>query len=189
MTWNIRRGGLGRRGPSDTAALVAACAGLGADVLGLQEVDVRVRRSGRVDQPAAVAAGTGMAVVFGRALRLRMGGHYGNALAVRGRLLGSEVIRLPRHRRREPRALLVAVASVAGMAELAVGVTHLSVDRAEALDQLGAAVACLAPYRAPAVLLGDLNLGPEVAYGLLAAAGYTVVGGPPSYPADEPRAR
>src|ERR1043165_8639177 len=56
--------------------------GTGADVVLLQEVDKRTRRSGGVDQPAEYARRTGYHVAFGRSLDYD-GGEYGIAVLSR----------------------------------------------------------------------------------------------------------
>ncbi|MEO6120960.1 MAG: endonuclease/exonuclease/phosphatase family protein, partial [Acidimicrobiales bacterium] len=83
MTFNVRHG---RRpdGQVDTALLAGYLAGWRPDVLALQEVDVGVARSGRVDQATEVARAAGMTVAFGAACRRGIRGRYGNALLVRG---------------------------------------------------------------------------------------------------------
>ena len=58
-SFNILHGRSFDGGPASTERLVEACASLDADVLALQEVDRGQRRSGGVDQTAAVARGTG----------------------------------------------------------------------------------------------------------------------------------
>ncbi|MBA3654549.1 MAG: endonuclease, partial [Actinobacteria bacterium] len=105
-TFNIQHG----RGPDggvDAGALAVACATLDADVLALQEVDVDVPRSGRVDEAALVADATGMGVAFGPTLAIE-GGLYGNALLSRDQLHDVEHVSLPVPGTREPRAAIVA---------------------------------------------------------------------------------
>jgi endonuclease/exonuclease/phosphatase family metal-dependent hydrolase len=73
------------------AALVAATR---ADIALLQEVDRGTRRSGQVDQPAALAASTGFAVAFGKTLDYD-GGEYGIAVLSRWPIVDDTLIRLP----------------------------------------------------------------------------------------------
>ncbi len=60
-SFNILHGRTFDGGPASLERLVEACASLDADVLALQEVDRYQRRSGGVDQTAAVAEATGAA--------------------------------------------------------------------------------------------------------------------------------
>jgi len=166
VTFNIQHGRT-PAGRVDLALLGRVCAGFEADVLALQEVDVRRSRSGWVDTVARVRRATGMHGVFGRAIR-----GYGNALFSRAALDDVAVVRLPRHGRNEPRALLRATTS-----GLTFGVTHLSIDEAEARAQLAAALSCGLD-----VLAGDLNLRPDQLDGL-------VPDGEATWPADNPRIR
>lgn len=174
VTFNIQHGTGG-----DAAVLGRVCAGLAADVLALQEVDVRVPRSGFVDQVTTVARATGMHAVFGRTCRVGVVGRYGNALL--SRLPLADVVRLPLPRLdgNEPRGALVA--EVGGVT---VAATHLSIHQEESRRQLDALLAALRP---PWVLLGDLNRLPEQ-LGLPAGVS---IGDPtePTFPADAPRAR
>lgn len=173
VTFNIRH-------QTDAAAV---CAGLGADVIGLQEVDRYARRSGRVDQAAAVANACRMQHVFGRAHRLGLFGQYGNALLSRTPISDIDVLRLPRERNSEPRVALVA--STAG---LSVAVTHLGRDRAESAAQLAVVITALAARPPPRVVLGDLNRR-DHEVDVLETEGFAVARGGPTYPAEEPLLR
>ena len=173
-------------GSVDTDALAAYCAGLEADVLGLQEVDVGLRRSGRVDQATAVARATGMSAVFGAARRVGLWGRYGNVLLVRGHMREPETLALPRTGRHEQRAAVLATVEIGGR-RLSVAAAHLSVDRSEAATQLEAVVSALRARPAPRVLLGDLNLRPERAVPALERSGLVVaMTAAATYPAHAP---
>jgi endonuclease/exonuclease/phosphatase family metal-dependent hydrolase len=177
-------------GVVDTAAMARWCAGLGAHVLGLQEVDDRLRRSDRVDQAAAVAEATGLEVVFGPARRVGRRGWYGNALLAAGPIGDVEVVALPRRSwRREPRSAIVAGVTVGGR-RLSVAATHLSTAADEAAAQLAAVLGALMVRPAPRVLLGDLNLHPQQVGPALAATGLALADSVAfTFPALAPRAR
>lgn len=68
-TWNVQHG-LRPDGVVDVALVGATVASFDADVVALQELDVRARRSDRVDQPAAVASVARMRYEFAAARRL-----------------------------------------------------------------------------------------------------------------------
>lgn len=186
VTFNIQHART-RAGPVDNDALAFHCAGLGADVLALQEVDVALRRSGAVDQPWAVARATGLTPAFGPARRVGLRGRYGNLLLVRGRVHSAETLDLPRARRHEPRAAVLATV-VVGSDPLSVAATHLSsADRGEALRQLDAVLDALLALPPPRLVLGDLNLRPALAVPALERRGFSVAGtGTPTYPAWDP---
>lgn len=184
-TWNIRHG-LGADGRVDLVRTAREIAALGADVIGLQEVDVAFgERSHGEDQAARLAALLGLEVAFGAALEhppTTVGApprRYGVALLTRHHLETAQHHRLPAHPAAapgEPRAVLVARVRRADGAALDVLVTHLDhadprhrtaqvqglVRRTDELDP-----------EVPAVLMGDLNAdpaAPELA--ALAATGW-----------------
>ena len=180
-TWNVQHG---RRpdGEVDVALVARCCVALGADVLGLQEVDVGTARSGLTDLPAEVGRATGMAWAFAPAITLKGGGRYGNALLVRGSIIDLDVLELPG--RGEPRVALLARAEVDG-AGLSVACCHLGL-AGVAEEQLPVVTAALADRPPPRMLLGDLNLPPE----RIDVAGLDLVDrGGPTFPAFRPRVR
>ncbi len=180
--------------------LARTCAALGADVLGLQEVDVGTHRVGRVDLAGEVGAATGMAVTFGPT-RLLGPGRYGNALLARGELQDVELLSLPSkpplpfkaskplRTRDEARGAILASVVLSRGLRLSVAVCHLGLAPGEAETQLGAVLARLAGRPRPLVLLGDLNLPPEPVQAMVEAGGLTLVGGPPTFPGHEPSQR
>jgi endonuclease/exonuclease/phosphatase family metal-dependent hydrolase len=170
VTFNIRH----QAGAADV------CARLGADVIGLQEVDRRARRSGRVDEAANIADACRMHHVFAPAHRLGLRGQYGNALLSRTPIVDVDRLPLPRVRNAEPRVALVA--STGG---LSVAVTHTGGDRAESAAQLVVVLTALSGRAAPRVILGDLNRR-DHEVDLLETEGFDVAGGGPTYPAEDP---
>ena len=187
MTWNILHG---RRqgGPVDRALLRRSCAALGADVLGVQEVDVGTLRVGGADLVAEMAEAAEMASTFASVRSLAGGGRVGNALLVRGRLFDGEVLLLPGSKGTERRCAAVAGAELADGARLSVAVCHLGI-RGEGSQQLPAVLAALAERPGPRVLLGDLNLRPDAVAPAVESAGFRLVGGDLTFPADRPDRR
>jgi endonuclease/exonuclease/phosphatase family metal-dependent hydrolase len=142
-----------------------------ADLVLLQEVDQGTRRSGNVDQPAALAARTGFRVAFGSALDYD-GGEYGVAILSRWPILSDTLIHLPVEPPQaraggshEPRgALRARIDSPHG--RLTVFTTHIDASADDHYRrQEGRIVASLvadALHRDETVLLGgDLNSTPE----------------------------
>ena len=181
-TFNVQHG---RRpdGVVDVALLAETCAAFEADVLGLQEVDRFARRSRFRDIAADVATACGMAYTFAPVARIGPTGRFGNALLVRGAIGDVAVVPLPRRAGSEPRGALVVRA-----AGLSIAVTHLSRDRDESAAQIDVLLDALLDRPGPHVLLGDLNRR-DHEVGRLGERGLTVAGGPPTYPADDPRLR
>ena len=191
VTFNIKYGsGAGARPGDrvDVSRLVRTCAAFDADILALQEVDRRARRSGWSDQVGRIARATRMSAVFGEAARRPPLRRYGNALLARGRITDVEVVGLPRPSLGEPRVAILATVTVDGVA-VSVAATHLSFRKEEGRPQLDELVGRLGDRPAPRLLLGDLNLGPDVVEPTLAAAGYDIASTPPTFPAQSPRMR
>ncbi|MFL6242134.1 MAG: endonuclease/exonuclease/phosphatase family protein [Acidimicrobiia bacterium] len=195
-SFNIKNG-LSDDGSCDPDALVAACRGLRADVLALQEVDRGVPRSNEADQTSIVANGCGLTGIYAPARRLD-GGEYGNALLARGSFVDVEHVRLPVMPGNEARAVVLARVQVDDT-DLSVAATHLqnrhggppptSADAAEQLEQLEVVLAALARRPRPRALLGDLNMPPEVTLPVLQAAGYEVADSEPTVVVGAPKFR
>ena len=185
-TFNIKNGQNGN-GRVDLRRLERACAALAADVLAIQEVDRFARRTGFRDEMRLIARATGLEAVFGEAARKRWRS-YGNVLLARGPITDVEVLKLPRPSAGEPRVAIVARVTI-GRVAMSVGATHLSFRRGEGAVQLDVLLAALAERDGPRLLLGDLNIGPEVVVPAVEAAGYTVAPTEPTFPASAPRTR
>ena len=175
--------------------LARACSSLQADVLGLQEVQGGRRRTWYLDQGAVVARWTGARHASGPARHRGLLKTYGNSLVVRGRIGDATVLDLPRAEVREPRAAVLARVTVRGI-DVSVAVTHLQHRPKrfahlahDAPDQLRYVLDALRERPGPRVLLGDLNLEPDVTAAIFAAAGMTVAEHGPSFPAHGPRRR
>lgn len=157
-----------------TQFMAAQVAALGADVVGLQEVDRLAVRTRFAQQAGAVAraAGPGHTWAWAQGERIGLGGllgFQGVGLVVRGGIGDRERLQLPRlpppvgepmgkltGRRR--RVALVARAQPANGPEVTVAVAHLALSQPEAEAQLAAVLAALGARPGPHLLLGDLNL-------------------------------
>lgn len=191
-TFNIRHGRPPKARRADHPRLLDAVRSLDADVVALQELDRGTRRVGGVDQPDLIARGTGSHVEFAMAID-HDGGEYGIALATRSAPVRTEVLRLPGAG--EPRvALLTTIEHDDGddsPRRWTVGCTHLTTRPGEAVAQLRLVLAALAEMAGagPAVLLGDLNLGPDRVGPVLADAGWVAAPSGPTHPATRPDRR
>ena len=178
-TWNIRHG-RPMRGFTSNTGLAAGVDALGADVVGVQEVDHRVIRSWFADQPALIAgAANASAWHYRPARRLAVTGSDGIAMAVRG-AAAFRAFDLP-HRSGQRR-----IALLADLGAVTIVTTHLQNNADEARTQLAWLLDELAPITGPRVLMGDFNLRPDDIVAPLAAAGYALAGGGFTNPADAP---
>jgi endonuclease/exonuclease/phosphatase family metal-dependent hydrolase len=99
-TWNIRAG---RTAPIEEIA--TEIQGMGADVIALQEVDVVARRTGWVDQPAALADALGFHYAFAASIKWSEG-DYGLAVLSRWPIVDVQRHRLDGVEAAEPRIVL-----------------------------------------------------------------------------------
>jgi len=153
----------GLDGVVDVDRAAGVLRGAGADVIGLQEIDQGLPRSGRADQATALGERLGLDVAFHPTLE-RGGGRYGLGFAARDR---GEIHfeRLPRRGEEEPRGVIVARAS-----EVWFVVSHLSTDRISRATQTRALASVASGLDGPVVVMGDLNQ-PGGSLGPLAEAG------------------
>lgn len=105
-TWNIHHA-RGLDGRVDVARIAAVLRDTGADLIALQEVDVGVQRSDRVDIPAELARHLGMHAAFGKNID-HQGGDYGNAILSRWPIAASDNHHYAMLRAGEQRGLLRA---------------------------------------------------------------------------------
>lgn len=155
VTYNIRHGeGMDRVLDLDRTAEVLRR--LRPDVVALQEVDCRTRRSGGVDQAAALGERLGMQSVFGSFMDYQ-GGQYGCAILSRFPILRAQQIRLPDGH--EPRVALRADVETPSGEVVAFVCVHF--DWVEDDGFRFAQASFTADHRAsidgPAVVLGDFN--------------------------------
>lgn len=172
LVYNIHAG-KDAKGIDNLERVAALIQSVRADVVLLQEVDQRTRRSGGVDQPAELARRTGLNIVFGSSLDYQ-GGKYGIAVMSRWPIVADTMIPLrvepPQERSGgsyEPRGALRAIIETPA-GRLAIVNTHIDAsrdDRWRRQEIVGVlAVANAARALAPRVFLGgDLNSTPESA--------------------------
>ncbi len=159
LCYNIHHAeGVDRR--LDVERIARVIASVKPDIVALQEVDRRAKRTQSVDQPSELARLTDLHVVFGANIPLP-GGSYGNALLSRFPIARHENHLLPNPEGGEQRGLLEAEVAVgSGNQRLLVLVTHLDFE-ASGRQRLASAsvINALVAERAeqPALLAGDLN--------------------------------
>jgi endonuclease/exonuclease/phosphatase family metal-dependent hydrolase len=195
-TWNIAGARREATGQVDLAAVLAGAQALHVDVLAVQEVDRELARSGRIDQPRAIAEALGpdwswsyAPALVGDDFRPLTGPDpggpaYGNLLASRLPLEAVEHLRFPPAGGGEQRTALIGAVGV-GSRSLTVAGTHLSNKQGYNVRQLRELERVLEELVGPRLLLGDLNL---TALALLVASrrGWAGVGGGATFPNSRP---
>lgn len=154
-SYNIRHG----RGMDDTVDLARTAAVLRAltpDVVGLQEVDHTVQRSGRVDEARALGDLLGMQHAFG-AFMPYQGGEYGLAILSRFPITRATPVRLPDGN--EPRVALAAELRLPDGSALMVVNVHFDWVESDSfrIRQATVLTTVLDTLSIPYILLGDFN--------------------------------
>lgn len=152
VSYNIRAG-LGLDGVRSIRRIAEVLLPLNPDVICLQEVDQRMRRSWLSNQPKYLGVRLGMQAVFQRNL-VQGAGAYGNCILIKPSVLHCREHSLPGHG--EPRGLL-EVTSKFDQTEVTLFCTHLSTEVNVREGQAAAVSEILRSVRSPKVLCGDMN--------------------------------
>ncbi|BCU77520.1 endonuclease/exonuclease/phosphatase family protein [Luteolibacter sp. LG18] len=158
VSWNLHHGE-GSDGKQDLARIAAVIQSQEPDVVVLQEVDNKCKRSGGVDQAAELARLTNLQYVFGKAMD-HDGGEYGQAILSRFPLSDLKIHKLPGEG--EPR-IAISARTETPFGPLTVAGVHLDYgDPARQLVQAQVASAALLEVSTgPIVLAGDFNATAE----------------------------
>lgn len=151
MTYNIRHGE-GMDNVLDLDRQAAVIQNATPDVVGLQEVDSCVKRSGYIPEAAILGNKTGMYATFGPAIPLT-GGKYGVAILSKEKPLSHHNIPLPGA---EKRTLLVCE-----FQEYVFACTHLDLEEANRLASLDIILEEAAQWEKPFFICGDWNDQPS----------------------------
>lgn len=163
LSYNIHHAA-GVDGKLDVERIARVIQSVKPDLVALQEVDQKVKRSQTIDEPAELARLTKMHVAFGANIDLQ-GGHYGNAILSRFPIARHQNHLLPRIDQSEQRGVIEAEITLPEMKQpLLFLATHFDFrsDERERLESV-AVINKLADKHAelPALLAGDLNATPE----------------------------
>jgi endonuclease/exonuclease/phosphatase family metal-dependent hydrolase len=199
MSYNIHVGvGMDKR--QDLQRIAEVIKNNRCDLVGLQEVDRGVERTGRVDEIRELARLTGMDYAFAHNLDYQ-GGQYGVAVLSRYPILAIDHRRYSSPLGHERRGFIRVEVEVRGR-RLSFVTTHLDYQSAEGRGyEARQLLKALEEVGGPLILTGDFNEEPAgVAYELLLKSGYadawrgcaacaqTAAAGL-SYPADKPKKR
>jgi len=190
LSYNIRHGE-GMDGKVDLERIAKVIGSVKPDLVALQEVDQKTRRTGEVDQPAELARLTGMHPVFGGNIPFQ-GGRYGNALLSRLPVKRSENHPLPTFYQGEQRGVMEAeIEASGGHPPILFFVTHLdyrgnSRERPASAERINGLVAKASDR--PAVVTGDLNdrIGSETLKGFETTWSRVNAAEQPTFPSDKP---
>jgi endonuclease/exonuclease/phosphatase family metal-dependent hydrolase len=156
MTYNINHG-LGIDNKLDIDRIASVIAASGADIVGLNEVDNRMLRSGFRNQVKLVADKLGMNYIFGSAMNLGIG-NYGNAILSKFPIKEVKNYRLPGKIGLEPRALLETKIEINENTYLYIMTTHLSLNHEERIKQIEWIENYLINIKDPFLIMGDFNM-------------------------------
>lgn len=152
MSYNIHHGE-GMDGKMDIERIGKLIIDINPEVVGLQEVDSVVVRSGNIDILQLLSEQTGMHATFGYSI-LHDGGKYGNGVLTREKPLGVKKIALPGAN--EARTALIVE-----LDKYVVVNTHLSLTNEERLESVKIITDAVEIYDKPVFLMGDLNATPD----------------------------
>jgi endonuclease/exonuclease/phosphatase family metal-dependent hydrolase len=200
MTYNIHVG-VGMDKKQDLARIAEVIKGERPDLVGLQEVDRGVERTGRVDEIRELARLTGMEYAFAHNLDYQ-GGQYGVAVLSRFPILSIDHRRYLNTREPQRRGFLRVVVEVKGR-RVSFVTTHLDWQHEDGrLYEARQLLDALASVPGPLIVTGDFNEGSEGgAYQLMLKSGFAdawaqtrlgiaeLPGDGATYPADKPSKR
>jgi endonuclease/exonuclease/phosphatase family metal-dependent hydrolase len=159
LCYNIHHGE-GTDGKVDLPRLARVIRITDPDLVALQEVDNKTRRTGGIDQTSELARLTGLYGRFGKAIDYE-GGEYGQAILSRFPLEKDTVHTLPGEPDREQRIAFEARLNVAG-SEMSFVTTHLHHLSGEFRERQARKLnEIFADAERPVVLAGDLNATPD----------------------------
>ncbi|HEX8149026.1 MAG TPA: endonuclease/exonuclease/phosphatase family protein [Pyrinomonadaceae bacterium] len=193
MSYNIHVGvGMDKR--QDLGRIAEVIRRNRIDIVGLQEVDRGVERTGRVDEVKELARLTGMDYAFAHNLDYQ-GGQYGVAVLSRFPILAIDHRRYANRRERERRGFVRVEVEVGGR-RLNFVTTHLDYQWQEGrLFETEQLLKALEDVRGPLVVTGDFNEEPPGgAYDMMLKAGFADgwtqdAAHGLTYPADKPTKR
>jgi len=153
LSWNLHHGA-GLDGKIDLNRIAGFIKKQEADMIVLQEVDNRCKRSGNIDQAAELAKLTGLHGAFGAAMPYD-GGQYGLAILSKHPIGKTEVIRLPGSG--EPRIGFVAEIQVPGSSITLVSTHFDHRNGGNRIAQAKELLTALEKIPGPIIVGGDLN--------------------------------
>ena len=186
ISYNIHHGE-GMDGKLDLQRIADVVKRENPDVVAFQEVDVNVKRSGKIDEATILGELTGYKPFFGKSIPLT-GGAYGNAIIAKDpEAIVVKHLPLPG---KEPRCMLAVQAKSAKGTPFVFACTHLCLDAENRLKSTALIAEWVKGLDKPAVLVGDMNCQPTSAPYKAFAETWDAAWGDkplPTFPASKPR--
>jgi len=153
LTFNIHSA-IDSEGKARLESIIDEIKETGAAIIGLQEVERMMPRSGFKDQAKAIAEALGYNYVYGGNINV-LGVQYGNAFLSKYPIIENSNHKLPRELM-EPRGILDVTIDIMNN-PYHVFVTHLGLNANERNKQVEAINSLLADKEGPVILMGDFN--------------------------------
>ncbi|WP_437920605.1 endonuclease/exonuclease/phosphatase family protein [Sphingobacterium sp. LRF_L2] len=131
-----------------------------ADIVGIQEVDIRVSRSQFVDQARALAMLTDMYYYFAKGIDLE-DGEYGTLILSKHKIVGNRRYDLPMLEASENRCLAIVDIELSNKKVISFANTHLDLKESNRLAQARYITELGDWYDRPLILVGDFNASPD----------------------------
>ena len=161
LTYNIHHANPpSKPGVIDIDAIAKVINESGAEIVGIQEVDILVSRSEMMNQAEKLAELTGMEYYFSKGINLEKG-YYGTLILSKHKIVGKRRYDLPMPVASENRSLAIVDVQLPDGKTISVANTHLDlkeenrIAQAEFINELGEL------YSKPLILVGDLNAKPD----------------------------
>ena len=161
LSYNIFHGAT-MKGDFDLDLIASVIKNQNPDLVALQEVDYKTKRSQRMDLALELAKRTDMIPLFGKAMDVH-GGEYGEALLSKYTFKKTENHALPYTEGKEPRAALQAIMELQDGSKISIIGTHLdhTRDAKNRIMQAKAVNKIVENCDMPTILAGDLNAEPK----------------------------
>ncbi|SKB68697.1 Metal-dependent hydrolase, endonuclease/exonuclease/phosphatase family [Sphingobacterium nematocida] len=160
LTYNIHHANPpSKPGVIDIDAIAEVINAVDADVIGIQEVDVNVPRSGTVDQAKRLAELTNTNYFFSKGIDLD-NGEYGILILTKHKITGQRRYDLPMPVKSENRSLAIVDIALSNGKTISLANTHLDLKDDNKIAQAKFINDLVDGYKHPLILVGDLNASP-----------------------------
>ena len=161
LTYNIHHANPpSKPGVIDIDAIAKVINESGAEIVGIQEVDILVSRSEMMNQAEKLAELTGMEYYFSKGINLEKG-YYGTLILSKHKIVGKRRYDLPMPVASENRSLAIVDVQLPDGKTISVANTHLDLKEENRIEQAAFINELGELYSKPLILVGDLNAKPN----------------------------